>query len=329
MFLQNSYIIIGSILHICYPASQKLCILNWHVGMLQWSKFGVPIISFGSICYEKFHIPHWCCWIPGVSNNHLILKTRSYHNYQFNLSRVPSIFFKPIHIHAWFNCFSFTWSLHYKGHFLVRFSFSFGVAFSQPFLTSADYMTTFEKFLGYSMDWDSSDPDYFNAWNEFFNYFTITLNNFCNMFPLLFDERSAPLCLFCDLLIWLRIFNLACLVLIFRCTYHPSQISLRASVLIYPSSHLSSAYYSSIEAKINSSFAKFHSFLDKLPPSNCSKVIMFPVFTWENVTYGMYETDGCIKSDSEYRHEVYANALENVLSNKTSCEETIFCVIGT
>ena len=56
---------------------------------------------------------------------------------------------------------------------------------------------------------------------------------------------------------------------------------------------------------------------------------MFPVFTWENVTYGMYETDGCIKSDSEYGHEVYANALENVLSYTTSCEETIFCVIGT
>ena len=54
-------------------------------------------------------------------------------------------FFKPIHIHAWFNCFSFTWSLNYKNNFLVRFSFSFEVAFSQPFLTSAGYMTTSEN----------------------------------------------------------------------------------------------------------------------------------------------------------------------------------------
>ena len=41
----------------------------------------------------------------------------------------------------------------------------------------------------------------------------------------------------------------------------------------------------------------------------------------------MYETAGRIAIASEYGFDVYANALENVSSNTTSCEETIFCVI--
>ena len=43
----------------------------------------------------------------------------------------------------------------------------------------------------------------------------------------------------------------------------------------------------------------------------------------------MYKTDGHIASASEYGNEVYANALENVLSNKTSHEKNIIHVLGT
>ena len=42
----------------------------------------------------------------------------------------------------------------------------------------------------------------------------------------------------------------------------------------------------------------------------------------------MYETYGRIASVSEYVTGMYANALENVLSNITPCEETIFRVLG-
>ena len=45
--------------------------------------------------------------------------------------------------------------------------------------------------------------------------------------------------------------------------------------------------------------------------------------------YGIYKTSGRIASSSEYKRDVYANALLNVLSNTTPCEETILCVICT
>ena len=51
-------------------------------------------------------------------------------------------------------------------------------------------------------------------------------------------------------------------------------------------------------------------------------------FSWDDAAYGIYETSGCTVSASEYGSDVYANALENVLSNTTSCEETVFCVLG-
>ena len=46
------------------------------------------------------------------------------------------------------------------------------------------------------------------------------------------------------------------------------------------------------------------------------------------MAYGIYETASCIASESEYRHDVYANAIENVLSNTTSCDKTIYRVLG-
>ena len=45
---------------------------------------------------------------------------------------------------------------------------------------------------------------------------------------------------------------------------------------------------------------------------------MLPVFLWDNVAYIIYKIDGYISSDSEYGHDIYANTIENVLSNTTS-----------
>ena len=56
---------------------------------------------------------------------------------------------------------------------------------------------------------------------------------------------------------------------------------------------------------------------------------MFPVCSWDDVAYGIYETAGCMEISSEYGHDMYANTLENIFSNTTSCEETIFCVLHT
>ena len=56
---------------------------------------------------------------------------------------------------------------------------------------------------------------------------------------------------------------------------------------------------------------------------------MSPFCSWDDVAYGIYKTVGIIASDSEYRSDVYANALGNVLSNTTSYEENILLVLGT
>ena len=56
---------------------------------------------------------------------------------------------------------------------------------------------------------------------------------------------------------------------------------------------------------------------------------MSPDCSWYDVAYKIYETADRIASASEYGSDVYANTLENVLSNKTSCEDTIFRVLGT
>ena len=65
-----------------------------------------------------------------------------------------------------------------------------------------------------------------------------------------------------------------------------------------------------------------------LPSSNGPKVIIFPVFSWDDVAYVIYETSGRVTSASEYGRDMYANALEKVFSNKTTCEETIFRALG-
>ena len=55
---------------------------------------------------------------------------------------------------------------------------------------------------------------------------------------------------------------------------------------------------------------------------------MLPVCPWGDVSWEIYETVGCIASDSEYKSDVYSNALVKFSSNTTACEETNFCVLG-
>ena len=43
----------------------------------------------------------------------------------------------------------------------------------------------------------------------------------------------------------------------------------------------------------------------------------------------MYKNSSHVMSASEYGHGVYSNAVENVFSHTTSCEETILHVLGT
>ena len=53
---------------------------------------------------------------------------------------------------------------------------------------------------------------------------------------------------------------------------------------------------------------------------------MSPVCLWDDASYVIH---GHVASSSEYGSDKYDDALGNFLSNKTSCEETIFLVLGT
>ena len=67
----------------------------------------------------------------------------------------------------------------------------------------------------------------------------------------------------------------------------------------------------------------------KFPSSNFPKVKILPVCLLDDVAYGIYNNVGHVASSSEYWCDLYANALENVLSDTTPCQETIFSVLGT
>ena len=157
----------------------------------------------------------------------------------------------------------------------------------------------------------------------------MSLKILCRPFPVLFNESSYSYHSIFFLLIWPCIFSLAYLSLISGCIWLPYQMYLRAFILIYPSSDSSSVDDSSIESKIDSPSYKLHLFSTKLHSSKYSKVIMSPFCSWDDVAYGIYKTAGCVMIASEYGRDIYANALEKYLSNTTSCEETIFRVLGT
>ena len=68
----------------------------------------------------------------------------------------------------------------------------------------------------------------------------------------------------------------------------------RLFILIYPSSYSLSVENSSIEEKTDSSYSALRLFSTKSPSSKYAKVIMSPVYSWDDVVYGIYKTAGCM-----------------------------------
>ena len=69
--------------------------------------------------------------------------------------------------------------------------------------------------------------------------------------------------------------------------------------------------------------------LIKLPSSNCANVIMSPVFSLDDVSYGVYVTAGHIAIASAYGRDEYHSALTKISSKRTSYNEINFLVLGT
>ena len=90
-------------------------------------------------------------------------------------------------------------------------------------------------------------------------------------------------------------------------------------------SESSSVDDSSIESEIYSSSATLRSFVTKLPSSKFAKVIILPVYSWYDVAYGIYKTDGCVASASVYRRDVYPNALEKVCQIQRCVKNYYLC----
>ena len=90
------------------------------------------------------------------------------------------------------------------------------------------------------MKCDTSEPDFPKVGNELFYSCTKILNNLCKPLPIIFCDSSATFDSHCVCLIRSHILNLASLLLSYVWIRLPSQISLRSSILIYPSSQ---SYY--------------------------------------------------------------------------------------
>ena len=77
-----------------------------------------------------------------------------------------------MHIDTWSHWIFLTFVLYYKGlFFFIIILISLKVAFIQAFLTSAGNMVASEKFLGYGIKWDTSDPASPKVGTELFNSF--------------------------------------------------------------------------------------------------------------------------------------------------------------
>ena len=100
---------------------------------------------------------------------------------------------------------------------MIIFLISLKVAFNQAFLEPADNIVTYEKFLGYGVKCDTSEPNSKKLGNEVFSSFTTYLNNLCKPLPKLFSDSSATFHSFCVCLTRSRILNLASLALIYEC----------------------------------------------------------------------------------------------------------------
>ena len=69
--------------------------------------------------------------------------------------------------------------------------------------------------------------------------------------------------------------------------------------------------------------------VNMFPSSNCVNVITLPVYSFEDVAYGVYVTSGRIAIASEYGRDMYNNALEKLSSNTASYDDITFLVLGT
>ena len=186
---------------------------------------------------------------------------------------------------------------------------SLKVSFNQAFLKYSGNLVTSSKLLGSGMKCDTCESDYTKLGYAFFSSFEISLNTLCKPLPVLFSKRSYPFHSFFGI-IRSRILNIAYLALVSGCIWLPSQMSSRAFVLIDPPSESLSVDNSSIEAKFGSYSSALCFFSNQLPSSNCAKVIMPSVCSWYDAAYGIYDTSCHIARASEYRRDVYANALE-------------------
>ena len=119
---------------------------------------------------------------------------------------------------------------------LIKYLIYFKVAFNQDSLTSSSNMVTSAKVLGSGMKCDTYGPASPKVSNILFDSFTTSLNTSCKPFPVLFDESYFPFHSLFVCLIWSRILNIAYITLMSGCIWLPSQMSLRAFVLISPSS---------------------------------------------------------------------------------------------
>ena len=58
-------------------------------------------------------------------------------------------------------------------------------------------------------------------------------------------------------------------------------------------------------------------------------VIIFPFCSFEDVAYGMNDTDGLIDINSAYGCEMYVNELARISSKTTSYKDTILSLCST
>ena len=108
----------------------------------------------------------------------------------------------------------------------------FKVSFIQSCLTSTGNLVTYKNLL--DLVWNGTLLILIIL-NQAINYLIILpmiLKTLFKPFPISFSESYAPLYSRCACLITSRIFNLASLILIFGCTWFPSQIISITSVLI-------------------------------------------------------------------------------------------------
>ena len=221
MVFQNSYNIQISILHICCPTSQKLYVLHFLLDYrndpvkIDWCTLAL-CLEGSNRKYFRILIDYVGEWVSTII--YLFYKSPITTILNFNLSSLPSDVIFSLYTSIYRVTVSYLLgSSIIKFWLLIKFLIYFKLAFIQAFLASEVNLKTSTKFLGFGINWDTSEPDSPKLGNEFFNCFTTALNTFCKTLTISFSESSAPFHSFCYCLIWSNIFNITSLALIFGC----------------------------------------------------------------------------------------------------------------